>query len=57
MIEEYIRRVGEIRGAIRPGEVTGLIVSHDDWCPCADGTHPITDCICDPDIEMAHNGS
>jgi hypothetical protein len=51
-IDDYLRRVRKVRGAIRPGKVTALIVRHDDWCPCVNGNHPMTDCICDPDIEV-----
>ena len=37
-------------GLIPPGEVTQVVIRHDDWCPELAGTGP---CRCEPIVSVA----
>lgn len=50
-IERLVRALND---SMPPGKVTVCTISHDDGCPCEDGSRPYTACTCETvDINLS----
>jgi len=52
--EENITIIG-VENTIPHGYgVMTTVIYHDDWCPCSDGNHGMSNCICKPDVVIVN---